>query len=642
MKKGIAILIILVFSLLYYMGFLTRRETLPLSKEFFSIETPSSTDRISDFKERRLVTQDREGKLSFISTKDLDLLYQLKLDRGIRNLPLISHLLIREAEQVRRKGDADQAVRIANHSIKFSPDLPQSYFELARTLWHQNPFQVHQIFLEVYRGLVAQFRYYPSSLRLFYNMFYILCNAILMSFIIFGIVVLVKYLPIYFRQIRKNFTKEISKLLINSLRIFLLLIPFFLRLNMLWAVLYWSILLWGYVTKKERRFILLFLIVLVYGSFFLGSSSGFLDEPSSDVIVEMNRANHEDWDRATMEKLRARLLTHPDDAEVLFTLGLIEKREGRYAQAEEFYQRAIQQNPSFSEAFSNLGNVYLARRKTNLAKDSYQQAIRLVPNKGAYYYNLYRAHFEESFISGKNDPAFQRAIQLDPQLVDYYSKIDSPNMNRLVIDEVLTPQRLRGRFLTQFVGREGFLFPLFKAWFEKIPSRVSFLMPVFFLGLLIGMSRYCRAKRFLTRCPMCGSPTYRFYLGSSDQEFICFNCHRIFIQKEKLHPKIAEKKLLQIRQFQKQERFVGRFLSLFFVGFGYVWEDHVVKGLIFLFLFFVFILKFAYWNGVIPSSIAQPLSIQWGTIFWGGLFLFFYLYSIRQVLRLKPRFKTEE
>jgi tetratricopeptide (TPR) repeat protein len=642
MKKVIIIFTVLVSSFLCCRGFFTKKETLPLSKEFFSTETPSSADRLLDFKERLLKTQRKEGGLSPISEENLDLLYQLELDRGIRNLPVLSQLLIRESKQVRREGDADRAVLIANYSVQLSRDLSQPYFELARALWHQSPFQLHQIFSEIYNAIVVRFRYFPSSLRLFYNIFYIFCNAILMTFAIFAIVILVKYLPLYFYQMRKLVTKGMLKPLINGLRIFLLLIPFFLRLDMLWAIFYWSILLWGFVTKRQRQLIIFFLVILVYIPFFLRISSTFLDGPSSDVIVEMNRANHEDWDWATGDKLRAWLQTYPDDPEVLFTLGLIEKREGHYDQAEEFYQRAIQQNPKFSEALSNLGNVYLAQRKIALAIASYEQASAINPNKGAYYYNLWRAYSQETFLSGKIDPAFQRARQLDPQLIDYYSKIDSPNMNRLVIDEVLTSKRLRDRFFVQFVGREGFLFPLFKAWFEKIPSRIPFLMPIFFLGLLIGISRYGRAKRFLTRCPMCGSPTYRFYLGASDQDFICFNCHRIFFQKEKVHPKIAEKKSLQVRQFQKQNHFIGRFLSLFFVGFGYLWEDHIMKGLILLFLFFVFILKLLYWKGVMPSSIGQPLTFQWGMIFWGGLFLFFYVYFLRKVLRLKPRFKIEE
>jgi hypothetical protein len=212
-------------------------------------------------------------------------------------------------------------------------------------------------------------------------------------------------------------------------------------------------------------------------------------------------------------------------------------------------------------------------------------------------------------------------------------------MNRLVIDQDLTAQRLWGRFLANVIGREGFLFRLFMAWFETIPSRATILVPILFLGFLIGMSRYGRAKRFLTRCPMCGSPTYRFYLGTQDEEFICFNCYRIFVQKEKLHPKIAEKKSHQVRQFQKQNHFIGRFVSFFFVGFGYLWRGSPLKGLIFLFLFFVFILKFVYWNGVIPSSIAQLSPASWNIIFWGVLFVLFYFLVIRQIVRLKPRFE---
>jgi hypothetical protein len=323
-------------------------------------------------------------------------------------------------------------------------------------------------------------------------------------------------------------------------------------------------------------------------------------------------------------------------------LGLAEKKQGHYPEAAEFYRRAIQQDPKFSEAISNLGNVYLAQKQTTLAIASYQQATDVNPDRGAYYYNLYRAYSQESFLSGKVDQPLQRAQQLDPELVSYYSSIDSPNLNRLVIDETLTSQRLWKRFLDQFSGSEGFLFPLFKAWFEKTPSRVPFLTPVLFLGFLIGMARYCRTKRLLTRCPMCGSPTYRFYLGTSDQEFICFNCYRIFIQKEKLHAKIVEKKSFQVQQFQTQNRMIIRFLSFFLVGFGYLWREQVFKGLFLLFIFFIFILRFVYWGGALPSPFPRLSFALWRWIFWGGFFLIFYIFSVRQIHRLKSRFETEK
>jgi tetratricopeptide (TPR) repeat protein len=644
MKKGIFILILLILCLLYYLGVLTKKETFPFSKEFFSIET-SNPERHPLSPNGRGSSKAKEGakEIAFLSAKELDQLYQVKLDKGIRNAPLLSFLLIRQARQNQSAGQSDLAVESANYAVKFSPDLPGPYLELSRALWHQNPVQVQKPLIQLWKGQLARFRYYPTALQFFYNVCYILGNALLMTFIVFGIVILVKYLPLYFYDIRRNLNQEVSRLLINSLKIFLLFTPFFLRLDILWAILFYCILLWGFVTRRERQYVILFLIVLVYVPFFLRSSSAFLDGMSSDIILEMNGANYENWDRSTEQRLRDWLSTHPDDSEVIFTLGLLEKRENRYGQAEEDYRKAIQVSPRFSEAFCNLGNVYFARKQTDLAVASYQQAIGLSPERGAYFYNLYRAYSQETFLSGKIDEAFKRARQLDPKLVEYYTSIDSPpNMNRLVVDEVLRPQVLWERFLNQFIGREGALFRLFKAWFEKVPSRIPFLIPLFFLGFLVGMSKYVRTRRFLTPCPVCGSPTHRFYLGNTDEEYICFNCYRIYIQKEKLHPKIAEKKSLQVEQYQKQNHFLGKFLSFFFVGFQDLWGERLLKGLFLLFVFFVFILKFVYWNGVIISSVGQSSFSLWNLMFWVVLFGLFYFGRVRQVLRVKPRFEPKK
>ncbi|MDI7258287.1 MAG: tetratricopeptide repeat protein [Thermodesulfobacteriota bacterium] len=646
MKKTIFIFFVIVFSLLYYLGFLTKKDTLPLSKEFFSAESSSSMDQALDLKgvggvKSKMV----EGKPLSFDKKELDQIFQMKLDRGIRNFSNLSLWLVREAKKVRKAGDPERAIEWVTYANRFSPDLPQPYFELARTSWQQKPFQLNEVLPEMLKGYRAQFSHYPSSLNLFYQAFYILSNAVLMAFIIFGIIILLKYFSLYFYDIRKNLTQEISSLLNNGLKIFVLFIPLFLRLDILWAILFWSILLWGYVPKRERQFVLAFLIILVYLPFFLRLSSSFLNGGASDVVLEMNEANHENWDRGTEEKLKAWSIAHPDDPEVLFTLGLIEKRQGRYSKAEEFYRRAIERNPNSGEVFSNLGNVYLAQKQIQLAIASYEQAIKLNPNNGAYYYNLYRAYSQETFLSARTDRAFQKARHLNPALIDYYSMIDSPNMNRLVIDEVLPTEMLWERFLTQLVGREGLLFRLFKAWFERIPSAIPFLAPILFLAFLIGMSRYTRAKRFLTRCPMCGSATHRFYLTISEapeQEFVCFNCYRLFVQKEKLHPKIMEKKSLQADQFQRQSHFTGKFLSYFFVGFNDLWRGSSFKGLVFLFIFFIFILRLIFWDGVLPDPILQPSFSWWGAFFWGGLFILFYILSIRRLRRQKPEFEVHK
>ena len=646
MKKPIITLLLLVFSILYFMGLLTQKPTLPFSKDFFSVETPPSDDRPLDLKAVwPLRGKNLEGSESPLSTQELDRIYELKLDRGIRNYPLLSSVIVREVERAREKGEHDRAVELAGYAVRFAPELSQPYFELAKARWSQKPLKPYEAIPDFLKGVSAHFRYYPSALHFFYNLFYLLSNAMIITFMLFGIVVLIKYLPLYFYDIQKNLTQEIWRLLINSFKIVFLFIPFFLRLDMLWAVLFWSILLWGYISNRERQFVFFFLVVLIYLPFFLHSSATLLNGSSSDIILEMHRANYEDWDRDLEQRLQAWLVTQPEDPDTLFTLGLIEKRTGHLVQAEKWYQRAISQSPQLSEAYSNLGNVYLARKETNAAVTSYQKAVDGDPSRAAYYYNLSRAYGRETFLSGKTDQAFQKARQLDPQLIDYYSAIDASHgtlhINRLVIDEPLSSERLWERFLSHFVGKEGWLFRLFHAWFEKIPSRFPFLTPVLFLLFLIGMSRYSRGKRFLTRCPMCGSPTHRFYLGASDHEFICFNCYRIFVQKEKLHPKIVEKKSLQVREFQKQNQRTSRFVSFFFVGFAYLWRGSFFQGLLVLFVFFVFVLKFIYWNGVITLRSTPASQGFLNLLLWGGCFIIFYLGVLRQTLRMKPQLGRE-
>ncbi len=144
MKKAVFILAIIVFSILYYMGVMTKKETLPFSKDFFTVETPSAEQPL-DIKDVWPSKGRASGqKVPTLSSKELDQLYQMKLDRGLRNIPILSFFLIRESQEARRAGDDDLSVRLANSSIKFSPDLYPTYFELAKARWHQNAFQLRQ------------------------------------------------------------------------------------------------------------------------------------------------------------------------------------------------------------------------------------------------------------------------------------------------------------------------------------------------------------------------------------------------------------------------------------------------------------------------------------------------------------------
>jgi hypothetical protein len=114
----------------------------------------------------------------------------------------------------------------------------------------------------------------------------------------------------------------------------------------------------------------------------------------------------------------------------------------------------------------------------------------------------------------------------------------------------------------------------------------------------------------------------------------------MFVQKEKLHPTIVEKKALQVKVFQKESHLVGIVVSHVIVGFGYVWLGSFFRGLLLTSLFFVFVMRFVHWDGVVTHAWVQSLPSLWTWVIWGGLFVLMYLISLRQMYRLKPRFRA--
>jgi tetratricopeptide (TPR) repeat protein len=111
-----------------------------------------------------------------------------------------------------------------------------------------------------------------------------------------------------------------------------------------------------------------------------------------------------------------------DGSWLYHVLGLLEADSENYAQAIENYQKAIQLNPEYADAYYNLGNALYRQGQLEQAIENYQKAIQLNPEYADAYYNLGIALSDHGQLAQAIEN-YQKAIQLDPGKVLAYNNL---------------------------------------------------------------------------------------------------------------------------------------------------------------------------------------------------------------------------
>lgn len=101
--------------------------------------------------------------------------------------------------------------------------------------------------------------------------------------------------------------------------------------------------------------------------------------------------------------------------------GLYYKEQGRFALAEDLFNKAIAVNVKDSGAYRNLGWLFLDQGKYAKAEEKFTEAIRLNPDEPQGYFGLALASREQNESKYfQAEEAFKRAIELDPNNGSFY------------------------------------------------------------------------------------------------------------------------------------------------------------------------------------------------------------------------------
>jgi len=566
-----------------------------------------------------------------LNQAELESLYQYKLDRGINNLTLVSSFLVRSSDQFLRRGKLRQAVDYAEYALMLSPAYPPAYSHLGKVYWAQNRFRIFSAPAGWLKALRANCMNYFFAVFFLSNALYLFLLAFLLMIGLFAIISLYKYVKLFIHDVRHLVPSTLPANLFVLWGALIVLLPFFFKWSIFLIFIYWLMLLFVYHSKREQQIIIIIAFLFLSSPFLIQLISKLSVTSSTGVFYQLYQISEENGDKSAEQNLRAWVEDHPNDVDALFALGLSNKKKRNYDEAQRYYEKALRVDARHYRTLCNLGNVFLAAQQPDKAIDYYNRCIEQYPLSVNGYYNLSRAQLlEYMFVESKK--SFNRAKEIDPDRVDYFSRIHSENMNRIVIDETIPLQVFWEKTFQPSEEKERFAAYLWDGFFKGIPYHYWYSVLFVFLVFvsLIFVDRYRSALSL--RCEYCGCAVCKKCKTLVPEYNLCKRCAGIFKGKRDstaMSLKKKEHQVITIERFHKSHIIIGKILSILLPGAGHLLLDKPFKGAVMSFVFFFLLLQLLPVKGLFVNPWLLVDSSSFGGITSiGVLLLILYTYSI--------------
>ena len=135
--------------------------------------------------------------------------------------------------------------------------------------------------------------------------------------------------------------------------------------------------------------------------------------PSPDEIKALNHLYHSGQIELAEQSCNSLLQTYPQSLNVINVLGAALQVQGKSQEAVEVFERAIELNPGFAEAYSNRGNALKELGQLENAVASYDTAIQLKIDFADAYFNRGNA-LKDLGRTGQAIDDYEETIRLRP------------------------------------------------------------------------------------------------------------------------------------------------------------------------------------------------------------------------------------
>ena len=574
------------------------------------------------------------------SQGELEKLYQWKLDQGIRNHYLYAAALIRESQDIAREGKSEAIPGLLIYAAKMAPDLSQVAYARARWLWSRNPFSLENAGKAGWhwlQGVLLSFYNLEEALPQLANLTLWVLLSLLITFVVFSSSLLIRYYSFFAHHLEHLIPLEMKSKVLGVLSIFILILPFLLGFGWMWLFILWLLLFGAYGSRSDRAVSVVLLAILFFLPAGIRTYSSFLTSLTENGVPEIIRANTGVWSVDLYGKLLALKQSNPQDPDILQALALVEKRMGKFAEAEQNLLQWTQLQPDSSPAFNNLGNIFLVTNRRDEAVDAYKKALQLGTSKAEAHYNLGQAYLLNLLLN-EAETEFRRGKELKAQLISYYTSILSRNPNRLVIDQTIEPLQLLKKVFSNNPEREKMAQGFWGLLWNGIPIEYGEATVAGILALLVLLQIFIRNRPLIRNCEKCGRLICSRCTRSMVMGKQCSQCIAAFSANRSADPQVVKQKKVEVARYQSGRQSLPQWFSLIIPGAGHLLLGRGKEGTAYLFILILLLTKIIGWPEWVPSPLALNI---WSSTPWaiatGFLFFVFYGFVQYRIIRVRSR-----
>lgn len=559
---------------------------------------------------------------------------------GSPNMELWAIGLLRAAQAWEEAGDSGAAVEIALTASELAPDLPATWFLLARLYFVADPSGLGRYVGALYKGVAAQL-HDPRYLR---PMIADLVSVMLIAFILTSVAVILVlflrrgYYAIY--DFRFVLPGSVARWQTTSLALLLLAIPVVFRWGVVPSLLAFFAAVTLYLSWSERlvatTLIGLLGLVPVLGGMVV-EHTVFATTPA-EAVYRIERGGpgieplvHQYEQLAIEDKVGF--------AE-RFALGHFHLNRGHLDQALVHLQRALAMRPDDVPSRVALAKTFFLQGDLENSRSLLEDVKRTAPsatvllNLGRVYQRRVQIYGDASAADlDKANSNFFEARQLESDLPPL-STMKDPKENLqlrtfgLAKADLLmlakandTGRRVRNQLSRVLVG--------------DVPPAVAPAYPFVLAVLLCLLGFWAKALQVSKPCTRCGRAVSR--RGDpelpSDSE-LCAQCVNVFTKKAAVALSVKVRKQLDVARYEGRMAQVSTMLGVLWSGMGHVFSGSPVRGVLYGYLFVLAITGAVLGEKVVrPPFEGIPLVVR--VLPLVILFLAVYPFSLLE-LRRKP------